>query len=65
MVKNLRQTLEDRLKSRNVSQKKLSPQEEKAQKASIHEMVEAGRYLQARRLHMVSYPRLAHNFYTE
>lgn len=54
VVKNLRQTLEERLQSPKQSEQKLNQQEEKAQKARMHEMVEVGRYLQARRLHMVS-----------
>lgn len=55
MVKNIRQTLEERSKSRDASAKDVNAQEDRAQKASIREMVEVGRYLQARRLHMVSW----------
>jgi hypothetical protein len=55
VVKNIRQTLEERSKSHDASAKDVNAQEDRAQKASIREMVEVGRYLQARRLHMVSW----------
>lgn len=50
----IRKTFEERVNARPADGKKLSPQEERLQKARIQEMVEMGRYLQARRIHMVS-----------
>lgn len=54
VVKNLRQTLQERVQSQNGAQgKKPSPQEERAQKARLQELEEVGQYLRARRLHIV------------
>ncbi|KAK9899411.1 hypothetical protein P389DRAFT_168378 [Cystobasidium minutum MCA 4210] len=49
----IRKTFEERVNARPADGKKLSPQEERLQKARIQEMVEVGRYLQARRIHMM------------
>ena len=57
VVSTIRKTFEERLNATTrpaANGKKLTPQEERLQKARMQEMVEVGRYLQARRIHMVS-----------